>query len=87
MHIHVPTAWLLLVPVNGGFSAFDRCSKTCGGGIQRRTCTNPEPRNGGRGCVGVSEQACNAQACHGGNYLYPSSALFMIYVVCVSGVC
>ena len=65
---HEMTASFLLVPVHGGFSAFSACSKTCGGGIQRRTCTNPEPRNGGHGCAGVSEQACNAQACHGRNF-------------------
>jgi len=62
------TASFLLVPVHGGFSAFSACSKSCGGGIRRRTCTNPEPRNGGHGCAGVSEQACNAQACNGRNF-------------------
>ena len=53
----------MLVAVHGGFSAFGHCSKTCGGGIRTRTCTNPEPRNGGRGCEGKTEEACNTQAC------------------------
>ena len=54
-----------LVPVHGGFSAFSLCSKTCGGGTRIRTCTNPEPRNGGKGCDGKSQETCNTQACHG----------------------
>ena len=56
------------VPVHGGFSAFSACSKTCGGGTRIRTCTNPEPRNGGRGCVGESQQTCHTQACHGRDF-------------------
>lgn len=34
----------------------------------QRTCTNPEPRNGGHGCSGVSELTCNTQACDGRNF-------------------
>ena len=59
------TVALLLVPVHGGFSAFSRCSKTCGGGTRIRTCTNPEPKHGGRACVGESQQTCNTKACDG----------------------
>jgi len=51
------------VRINGGFSAFNACSKTCGGGTRTRTCTNPEPKNGGADCVGKSQEACNMQAC------------------------
>ena len=65
---HEMTASLLSVPVHGGFTAFSACSKTCGGGIMQRTCTNPEPRNGGHGCSGVSELTCNTQACSGRNF-------------------
>ena len=54
----------VLVPVHGGFTVFSACSKTCGGGTRIRTCTNPEPKNGGRGCVGASQETCNTQACH-----------------------
>ena len=54
-----------LVPVHGGFSPFSACSKTCGGGTRIRTCTNPEPRNGGRACVGKSQESCNTKACEG----------------------
>ena len=54
-----------LPPVHGGFSAFGACSKTCGGGIRTRTCTNPAPKHGGRGCNGHTQEACNTQACQG----------------------
>ena len=83
-YLYVRTPLLLLVPVNGGFSAFSACSKKCGGGIRRRTCTNPEPRNGGKGCVGESEQACNTQACHGTQELvYPSCPFYIRGLVCL----
>ena len=47
--------------VNGGWSRWSRwssCSKSCGSGVQKRTrtCTNPKPQNGGRGCNGNSDQ-------------------------------
>ena len=84
MHLLPVRTSLMLVPVNGGFSAFGACSKTCGGGIRRRTCTNPEPRNGGKGCVGESEQACNTQACHGTQELvYPSCPFYIRGLVCL----
>ena len=57
-----------LAPVHGGFSAFGACSKTCGGGIRTRTCTNPAPKHGGRACVGHVEEACNTQACAGATF-------------------
>ncbi|XP_031561318.1 hemicentin-1-like [Actinia tenebrosa] len=57
-------------PVNGGwsaYSAYSKCTKSCGGGTQTRTrtCTNPPPSHGGANCVGPSSetQACNSQAC------------------------
>ena len=73
------TASFVLVPVHGGFSPFSACSKTCGGGTRIRTCTNPEPKNGGRGCVGTSQEACNTQACHGTNFM----SKLCLYFVCV----
>ena len=58
----------------GGYtdwSEWSACSKTCDGGIKKRTrsCTNPSPTNGGKNCVdqglGAAEEsvACNADPC------------------------
>ncbi|KAF6740009.1 A disintegrin and metalloproteinase with thrombospondin motifs 2 [Oryzias melastigma] len=51
----------------GPWSAFDSCSRTCGGGVRFRTrrCDNPLPANGGRTCFGNSYefQLCNQEAC------------------------
>ena len=66
---HALTRVFALDPVHGGFSAFSGCSKTCGGGTRIRTCTNPEPRNGGKGCVGESQETCNTKACEGTNLI------------------
>merc|ERR1711881_517301 len=60
------------IPVNGGYSTWSdwsECDTDCGGGSQSRsrTCTNPEPANGGADCAGIGDaseqQACNEQAC------------------------
>ena len=56
--------------VNGQWSkwgAFTKCTKTCGGGIRKRTrrCNNPAPKNGGKTCPGAAtqQQRCNTKAC------------------------
>ena len=51
--------------VDGGWSAYGACSKTCGQGTQSRTCSNPAPENDGKACVGHATQLCNTQACPG----------------------
>jgi hypothetical protein len=48
---------------NGGWTDWGTCSKTCGGGTQARTCTNPAPSGGGAPCAGSGSQTCNTQAC------------------------
>ncbi|KAM7449367.1 hypothetical protein ABFA07_002738 [Porites harrisoni] len=49
------------------WGAFGDCSKSCGGGKQRRsrTCTNPAPSGGGNTCLGPLYQsiACNTKTC------------------------
>jgi hypothetical protein len=50
-------------PINGGWSAWSSCSKTCGGGEERRSCNNPTPANGGASCAGQSTRTCNTQPC------------------------
>ena len=55
------------VPVNGGWTNWSACSKTCndgsGPGTRTRTCTNPAPANGGLPCEGDSSAECNNHAC------------------------
>lgn len=60
----------IINPVNGSFSAWSswsQCSKTCGGGRQKRTrsCSAPPPSTCGRNCVGDIEEFidCNIQSC------------------------
>ena len=59
-------------PIHGGYSpwsAFTRCTLTCGNGTRRRsrTCSNPEPQHGGEDCgrfgPNVQSESCNAQPC------------------------
>ncbi|XP_008583381.1 PREDICTED: semaphorin-5B [Galeopterus variegatus] len=57
---------------SGGWAAWgpwSSCSRDCDLGfrVRKRTCTNPEPRNGGLPCVGdaAEYQDCNPQACPG----------------------
>lgn len=63
-----------LCPVDGHFSswsAFGQCSKTCSGGVHKRTRACQNPKNGGKNCEGNSEEteSCNSQIpcpVHGG---------------------
>ena len=63
----------LLLSVDGGWSEWTNlmeCTKTCGGGTlsQSRTCTNPNPANGGEACLGDDRQMnvpCMTQECPG----------------------
>lgn len=56
--------------VDGGWSEWSpwsKCSKTCGVGVRsrKRTCDNPEPKNGGRECEGenVELEKCSSKSC------------------------
>lgn len=49
--------------VDGGWSKWSKCSASCGGGSQTRTCTNPAPAYGGKECKGESERECNTDPC------------------------
>uniref|UniRef100_A0A6Q2XJ72 ADAM metallopeptidase with thrombospondin type 1 motif 20 n=1 Tax=Esox lucius TaxID=8010 RepID=A0A6Q2XJ72_ESOLU len=51
----------------GPWGPYSVCSRTCGGGTRStsRDCNNPEPRNGGRFCVGrrMKFRSCNTDPC------------------------
>ena len=61
IHSHMYSC--LLGKVNGGFTVWSACTKTCGTGIRSRTCTNPRPANGGDTCVGSTKGACTVKYC------------------------
>eukprot|EP00794_Sanderia_malayensis_P012673 gene12673-13974_t len=57
-------------PVNGkwsNWSAWTKCSRSCGIGIHFKTrkCNNPKPKHGGKDCVGepTEREICNAHKC------------------------
>ncbi|XP_072277315.1 A disintegrin and metalloproteinase with thrombospondin motifs 9 [Pyxicephalus adspersus] len=51
----------------GSWSPFGACSRSCSGGIKTaiRECNRPEPRNGGKYCVGrrMKFKSCNTEPC------------------------
>ncbi|XP_006642969.1 A disintegrin and metalloproteinase with thrombospondin motifs 20 [Lepisosteus oculatus] len=51
----------------GPWGPYSTCSRSCGGGIRSaaRDCNKPEPRNGGKFCVGrrMKFRSCNTEAC------------------------
>ena len=64
--------------VDGGYSqwsTFSECNASCGVGvkIRKRSCNNPEPKNGGKDCSGlgpaVENVACNLFPCRMFNLL------------------
>jgi hypothetical protein len=52
-------------PIDGGWTDWGTCNKTCGGGTQLRTCTNPAPQFGGATCIGNTSKICSDWACEG----------------------
>ena len=58
--------------VDGGWSKWGSCSKSCGSGSQTRTCTNPSPAHGGSPCPDPesTSQTCNTQACPGNDFYF-----------------
>ena len=60
------------ISVNGNWgrwSNFGACSKSCGGGSQKRmrACNSPAPMYGGKACPGLNynTRSCNTHACPG----------------------
>lgn len=49
--------------VDGAWSDWSTCSRTCGGGTQTRSCTNPSPSDGGAECTGATSRSCSTQSC------------------------
>ncbi len=51
-------------PIDGGWSEWSECfpdEGSCGLGMQYRTCTNPEPQNGGAPCEGDDAMSCEVE--------------------------
>ena len=70
---HHDLYFTLAVVVEGHWSPWrpwESCSATCGGGkqLRGRSCSNPEPANGGADCVGPSEdtKTCSLWQCPSG---------------------
>uniref|UniRef100_A0A8D2M4X8 Peptidase M12B domain-containing protein n=1 Tax=Zonotrichia albicollis TaxID=44394 RepID=A0A8D2M4X8_ZONAL len=61
------TWWFVPHGAWGTWSPFGTCSRTCGGGIKTaiRECNRPEPKNGGKYCVGrrMKFKSCNTEPC------------------------
>jgi len=60
------------ISVDGGlsaWSAFSKCSRSCGAGHTHRTraCTNPSPAHGGKNCKAVLKETktCKIKECPG----------------------
>lgn len=51
--------------LDGGWSRFGVCSRACSVGTQSRTCSNPAPANGGKGCEGNLTRPCSVLPCAG----------------------
>jgi len=49
--------------VNGGWSDWSPCTKSCGGGTSSRKCDSPPPSNEGITCGGANTTSCNTEAC------------------------
>ena len=60
--------------LDGGWSRFGSCSKTCGGGTQSRMCSEPAPANGGKDCGSDATKECNTQVCPGLSLLVLASS-------------
>ena len=60
---HVAAGFTGNSTIDGGWSRYGACSRACGGGTYKRTCSNPVPANGGKHCDGDAISACNTQAC------------------------
>ncbi|XP_069738785.1 LOW QUALITY PROTEIN: SCO-spondin-like [Phaenicophaeus curvirostris] len=80
----------LACPVSGAWGPWgpwSPCEVPCGGGSRRRTrsCTDPPPKNGGRGCPGgaLQSQPCNLLPCRGGAGCRCPSGLFLQRGRCV----
>jgi len=52
-------------PVDGGWSLWSSCSRTCGRGSRTRECSNPPPAHYGHYCQGSSREPCNTSPCPG----------------------
>ena len=69
--------------VDGAWSEWTKCTKSCGGGKKKRTCTNPAPAHGGAECLKEygpgDEEVCNTEKCPGKKLLFS----YLIYYIII----
>jgi len=88
-HYHLSLFVFSIAPIDGHWgrwSSWSPCDAPCGAGNHNRTrlCDDPPPQNGGKQCVGDSNQTknCFAKTCGLGQYIF-MEALRQVSVECV----
>lgn len=89
MHLLSKSVFTIYFAVDGnwtGWSEWNSCSDTCGGGLtlRYRNCSNPEPQFGGIDCIGngTENDSCNTHYCPGYKYNSIKNNIMIILLPC-----